>query len=61
MNIDEKDLPEESCQVVLYSKSPSARLNAVYVNGIFKITGHWALQELRPEDVEMWDYKGQVD
>ncbi|GGZ83014.1 MULTISPECIES: hypothetical protein [unclassified Alteromonas] len=61
MTKDENDLPEENCQVVLYSKSPTARLDAVFSNGVFKIIGHWAIKELRPEDVEIWDYKGQVD
>ena len=59
MFIEQKGLPKKLLKVVIFSKSPTFLLKAVWDGEHFVVIGHWALKKLRPDEVEKWDYLEQ--
>lgn len=55
------ELSEEGTQVILFTEPPTMLLKARFSHGVFYIENHWAIKEVRPMGVVMWDYLGQVD
>lgn len=60
MSDSEDTLPEEGTQVIFHLKNPVIFCRGVFRSGVFEIHDHWALKYARPEEVERWDYQGQI-